>query len=62
MKKKGRPLSSDAPRNKYVVMRVSEKERAAILQHFHSVSDLRSYLLKIVSEEEAGLDGKPGEG
>jgi hypothetical protein len=61
MKKKGRPLATDAPRNKYIVMRVSEKERAAILQHFHSVADLRAYLLKVVKDEAAGKESKPGE-
>jgi len=61
MKKKGRPLSTDAPRNKYIVMRVSEKERAAILLHFHSVMELRAYLLNIANENAAENEEKPGD-
>ena len=58
---KGRPLSTDVPRNKYLVMRDSEKERAAILRHFHSALDLRAYLLKIACRKAAENKDKTGD-
>ena len=50
-KKHGRPRATDQLRNKWLVMRVSEKEREAILRHFRTVKDLRNYLLEFVGNE-----------
>jgi hypothetical protein len=58
-KKRGRPLATDQPRNKYVVMRVSEKEKNAIMQCFRTAKDLRDYIMKVVWEKTASNENKP---
>ena len=50
-KKHGRPRATDQLRDKWLVMRVSEKEREAILRQFRTVKDLRDYLLEFVRDD-----------
>jgi predicted NAD-dependent protein-ADP-ribosyltransferase YbiA (DUF1768 family) len=49
-KKHGRPRATDQLRDKWLVMRVSEKEREAIIRQFRTVKDLRDYLLAFVGD------------